>query len=177
MPVAAATPAAPPATTATPAIAGSGAVVIHPSATPPTAPSPPPDTGKGVMAQASSGMQLFLYVLAGMAAVMLIFGICTLANTAGGDAIQTARRFALRDGSGNVSLLTEIIMFIVAIVIVGASIGTAFARADTSATTTSMLDPEVPVMRSELVAPFVTAMTSQDYSQPAQLAQPASVAT
>lgn len=158
----------------TPAIAGSGAVIVD-SSQPPNPSNVAPDTGKGPMANASSGMQLFVYVIAGMGAVIAIFIICMLGNTMGTYVNTTIKRLFLRDRSGNVSLLTEIVMFIVAISIIGAAIGTAFSTADRSATTTSMLDPNVPVVRAQLVAPFAVATNVQQVAQPTMLAAPKSV--
>ena len=98
-----------------------------------------------------------------------------LGNTMGTYVNTTIKRLFLRDRSGNVSLLTEIVMFIVAISIIATAIGIAFGTSDTSATTTSMLDPNVPVVRAQLVAPFAVATNVQQVAQPTMLAAPKSV--
>ena len=157
----------------TPAIAGSGAVLVD-SSQPPNPSNVAPTTNVG-MTNMSSGMQLFLYVIAGMGAVILIFAICMLGNTMGTYVNTTIKRLLLRDRSGNVSLLTEIVMFIVAISIIATAIGIAFGTSDTSATTTSMLDPNVPVVRAQLVAPFAVTTNVQQVAQPTMLAAPKSV--
>lgn len=74
----------------------------------------------------SAGMGLFVYGIAAFFVVILLFIVCTAADAMGRYSINMFKTFAFRDGVGNVSLLTEIVVFLVVLIVVGVMIHRSF---------------------------------------------------
>lgn len=74
----------------------------------------------------SAGTGLMVYAIGAFFVILLLFGLCTAADAMGRGAIKMFQRFAFADGSGNVSLLTEIVVFIVVLIIAGVLLAHAF---------------------------------------------------
>lgn len=93
----------------------------------PVAPAPASvDTGVEKM---SAGMGLFVYGVVAVFVVLLLFGLCVAADSMGRYTLSMFKRFAFADGAGNVSLLTEIVVFLVVVVVAAVVLSMSFHTA------------------------------------------------
>lgn len=126
-------------------------VSLTPAPTAPPAPAPgaptpvpsdaPTDEDSGIN-KMSAGMGLFMYGVIAFLVVIALFLICTGADAMGRYSIAIFKRFMYTDGVGNVSLLTEIIVFLVVLIVVAVILSSSFQSVKSS--TTLDIDPSPP---------------------------------
>lgn len=87
-------------------------------------------------------MGLFMYGVIAFLVVIALFLICTGADAMGRYSIAIFKRFMYTDGVGNVSLLTEIIVFLVVLIVVAVILSSSFQSV--KSTTTLHIDPDAP---------------------------------
>lgn len=74
----------------------------------------------------SAGIQLLMYALFGFFSVVVLFALCMAADAMGRSFSAMGKRLLLADGSGHTSMLTECVVFVIVLVIVGVVITQAY---------------------------------------------------
>ena len=67
----------------------------------------------------SAGTDLVIYGAGSFVVILLLFGICVGADAAGRRIKAAGKRMVLANGTGNVSLMTEIVVFVLVLFLVG----------------------------------------------------------
>ena len=113
-----------------------------PTPTPAPAPTPAPTDDYSGIEKMSAGMGLFMYGVIAFLVVIALFLICTGADAMGRYSIAIFKRFMYTDGVGNVSLLTEIVVFLVVLIVVAVILSSSFQSV--KSTTNLDIDPDAP---------------------------------
>ena len=74
----------------------------------------------------SAGRELLMYALLGFFSVVVLFALCMAADAMGRSFSAMGKRLLLADGSGHTSMLTECVVFVFVLVIVGVVITQAY---------------------------------------------------
>ena len=106
----------------------------------------------------SAGMGLFVYGIGAFFLVIMLFVVCMAADSMGRHSINIFKKFAYRDGVGNVSLLTEIVVFIIVLIVVGVILHASFMKGTN--TPDGVDDTSCTPLKVQPAAPLVSGMLS-----------------